>query len=614
MNHRSTKYPSKGTCSRSLLVTFAIAELIAATWLRADDQASLEVRAAALKTIRASDGGAWPDIEKLRERGVTWDFVNVELPFQSARFESGNDEAQCDSRNRKLADEAIAALAAFPELERLYLSAVTDDQLAKLTLRNLKVLELSDTAVTDEGIEHLRRLEKLESLDLARTAVTGRGFEALDALKNLRSINLDHTPVTDAAIGFLAELPHLAEVHLNETDVGDLALENLRNNTNLEQLGLQKTRVSDVGLVALERLNKLTALNLDETCVGDTGIEAIAHLPRLTHLSLVGTRITDASTSIIARWTDLAHVDLSRTAITDYGVKRLRGLTKLVSLRLRGVRLSHAVLQALAEMDKLEALDLADTPISDAGLDYFKPLVSLRELDLSHTKVVGPGLESLEALPRLGSVKLAGTQVGLFYLNRLKVHHALNEKTDLDFANQPLGDVVEYLSQRHEIGLQLDYRSLRASGVAADTPITMNLKGITLREALETMLKPLGLAFANRHEVLLIGAKPLPESVTDFPVAPPGEPLSPKLAAVLAQPAGLEFTNRLLNDLVAELSKRHSIDIEIDANSLAADIKLDAPLTRFVKDITLKSALELLLVQLNLICVADGDKLVIRAR
>ncbi|HWB11504.1 MAG TPA: hypothetical protein VG826_19900 [Pirellulales bacterium] len=586
----------------SLALFMALAGMLGGGRLRADDPPSLADRTAALAAIQAAGGEAWPDIEKLRARGERQDLFNVKHEFQAARFEPRG----------KVPDEAIAALAAFPELERLDLPDATDDQLARLRLPNLKILDLNHAAVTDRGLEHLRPLKKLETLDLNHTAVTGRGFQALTALKNLQSVNLASTPASDAGIAPLAQFPNLAVVTLNKTGVGDIALQHLRNGTNLRQLGLQQTQIGDAGLAALERLNKLAVLALDETRVGDTGMEAIAHLPRLSKLTLAGTRVTDASTSVIAGWGDLTLLDLSGTAITELGVKRLHGLKNLVSLQLRGTRLSDAALQALAKMDKLETLDLADTPIADAGLAYLKPLVSLRRLDLSRTRVSGPGLESLADLPRLGSVRVTGANVSLFYLNVLAVQTALNEKTEMDFANQPLSDVVEYIAERHEIGVQLDYKSMSAAGVGSDTPITAKRKGVTLRDALQTVLEPLGLAFTIHHEVLLITSKPLPKKTIDLPVLPDGEPLSPKLAEALSRPSGLDLKNRSLKGLAADLSKSHNIEIELDDECLARDMRLEKPLTRFVKGITLKSALELILSQFDLVCVAEADKMVIR--
>jgi hypothetical protein len=46
-------------------------------------------------------------------------------------------------------------------------------------MRNLQVLELGHTPVTDSGLEYLKELSKLQTLDLWATAVTDQGMEKL---------------------------------------------------------------------------------------------------------------------------------------------------------------------------------------------------------------------------------------------------------------------------------------------------------------------------------------------------------------------------------------------------------------------------------------------------
>jgi hypothetical protein len=63
-------------------------------------------------------------------------------------------------------------------------------------MTELRVLDLDDTAVTDEGLASLAKLPKLQVLRLSRTKVTDAGFNK-----------------------HLAELPTLTEVSLRGTQV-----------------------------------------------------------------------------------------------------------------------------------------------------------------------------------------------------------------------------------------------------------------------------------------------------------------------------------------------------------------------------------------------------------
>ncbi|HET6884344.1 MAG TPA: M56 family metallopeptidase [Pirellulales bacterium] len=573
----------------------------------------LEERERALKVITGAGGSAAPDFQKLLAAGVKRkDFLKH--PFVSA-----------DLRRATLTDRVIAALEAFPELERLELgkSAITDDQFAKLPLRNLRHLDLSGTAVSDQGVSHLRRLEKLEWLDLSGTAVTDKGLAALTNLKNLEIVSFDGTPITDAGVAYLAKLPRLGALGLSGTAIGDAGLEHLRNSTSLSSLRLKGTRVTDAGIVALKALSKLRNLELQDTPVSDAGIEAISHLPDIQYLYLGGTRITDTSAESIAQWKNLKRLDLTGTLVSDVGLKHLQELRQLVWFLLEVTQITDVGLQSLANMAKLESLNLADTPITDAGLAYLKPLVSLRELNLSGTQISDPRLEAIKDLPRMGSVDVRRTKVTALDVFRAlpqtnpnvqKILAALGEKTELDFSRQPLADVIDYLKQRHDIEIQVGYKSVLDAGVGLDTPITATFKG-ALREALEKVLDPLKLTFAIRHEVLLISAKPPGEKFPDFPVVPAGERISPKLAEAFVQKTELDFAEQPFRNVIAFLSKKHGIVIDIDAKSLvAAGIGLDVPMSRWVKGITLKSALELLLADLDLTCVAEGEKVLIRAK
>lgn len=85
-----------------------------------------------------------------------------------------------------------------------------------------------------------------------------------------------------------------------------------------------------------------------------------------------------------------------------------------------------------------------------------------------------------------------------------KIFAALDEKTTLEFIETPLSDVVDYLSELHDIGMVLDAKSLDVVGISSDTPITRNLKGISLRSALRLMLKDLELTYIVADEVLQI--------------------------------------------------------------------------------------------------------------
>jgi hypothetical protein len=75
-----------------------------------------------------------------------------------------------------------------------------------------------------------------------------------------------------------------------------------------------------------------------------------------------------------------------------------------------------------------------------------------------------------------------------------KIRKALLTQTDLDFYEQPFSNVVDYLKTIRNIEIQLDTEALADSNITSETPITFNLKGVTLGAVLQ--------AFDDQHENL----------------------------------------------------------------------------------------------------------------
>ena len=88
--------------------------------------------------------------------------------------------------------------------------------------------------------------------------------------------------------------------------------------------------------------------------------------------------------------------------------------------------------------------------------------------------------------------------------NEAKIREVLDEDTTLALQETPLYEVAKFLKDFHGIEIQFDRKALNEADIEPDAPITLVLKGRTLRSALRHMLKPLDLSFIIRDEVLLI--------------------------------------------------------------------------------------------------------------
>jgi hypothetical protein len=81
---------------------------------------------------------------------------------------------------------------------------------------------------------------------------------------------------------------------------------------------------------------------------------------------------------------------------------------------------------------------------------------------------------------------------------------AMEEPTAMEFVETPLTDVVAFLESKHHIPFQIDKKALDDVGIGSDTPITCTISGVSLRSALELILRPLSLAWTVKSDVLLI--------------------------------------------------------------------------------------------------------------
>jgi hypothetical protein len=96
-----------------------------------------------------------------------------------------------------------------------------------------------------------------------------------------------------------------------------------------------------------------------------------------------------------------------------------------------------------------------------------------------------------------------------------KIRAALRSTTTIEFIETPLQDVIDYLKDMHGIEIQLDNRALEDAATGTDAPVTANLKGISLRSALDLVLGKMELTYVIQSEVLLITTVELVNALVD---------------------------------------------------------------------------------------------------
>ncbi|NIL96995.1 MAG: VWA domain-containing protein, partial [Planctomycetales bacterium] len=105
-----------------------------------------------------------------------------------------------------------------------------------------------------------------------------------------------------------------------------------------------------------------------------------------------------------------------------------------------------------------------------------------------------------------------------------KILEELDKPTLMDFEETPLVEVIEYLEDLHGIEIQLATNALEEFNIDTDTPVTIDVRGISLRSALRLMLDSLepDLTYSINNEVLMLTTREAAEEnlVTKvYPVA-----------------------------------------------------------------------------------------------
>jgi Leucine-rich repeat (LRR) protein len=368
-----------------------------------------------------------PDLQVLVLRGR---LTNGEM----AQMASLTQLQWLDLSSTNMTDEWCVFLKGFKNLRVLFLddTAVSDAGLARLeTLSELETLHLSGTRITDLGVSHLSGLPKLRTLILADTQVTGTGLTDLRSLEDLTLRDpgtYGSAPVvTDAGMASLDGMSHLSHLDIYASKITDEGLFRLRNLKSLRSLELTVPTPSgctSMGLAPISQMRSLEHLSLQGNAwVNDTVLFHVRGLRALRLLDLGHTRITDAGLVYLDKATTLEFLTLTGDAATDRGLRGLKGLTGLKQLDLAGTHITDTGLASIEAMVNIQLLDLSGTAITDAGLRHLEGLRDLQELWLGACPgITDAGLEHLKGLRSLTELFVSGTSItdtGKVYLKKV---------------------------------------------------------------------------------------------------------------------------------------------------------------------------------------------------
>jgi hypothetical protein len=348
-----------------------VAERVGMTLDHTTEPTAFSITDARLFVARVYGFGAWADLEAsvaepASRRATTVHGVSTRPPFYRIRWIDRSIEPRPPLSARDW-EEIFDAMRAH-SITRIHAGGqMTDailDRLAKLDF--VTAMDLSSSGrVTDEGMRHIAKMQRLESLNLSGCDITDRGLGALSQLSALREFYLYH-----------------------------------------------QGGISDAGLANLAFCDQIERIDLLGCTAGDGVIKALTGKARLKHFKS-GNLVTDAALPLLHQWPVFktwqgkppsisslmsfaidSNYLLLRGQITDRGMESLVGLEGLFALNLDDSRLSitAAGLQSLAALPHLEWFGF---DVNDDIMPHIAALPRLRMLMCQDTSTGDTGFTAL---------------------------------------------------------------------------------------------------------------------------------------------------------------------------------------------------------------------------
>jgi hypothetical protein len=177
----------------------------------------------------------------------------------------------------------------------------------------------------------------------------------------------------------------------------------------------------------------------------------------------------------------------------------------------------------------------------------------------------------------------------------------LAEPTSVAAERLPLAQVLIDLARRHNLSILFDNDLVPGSAAYGDPRVTCELHRVSLGRALHNILDELGMDYVVRNNAVLIVTREKARLLNRWPTGSVKSANEIRITETLEQPTELDFNGQPLTDVVAYLEQKHGIAIQLDNHALkAAHTGGDTPVTLSIVGISLESALDLMLGELDL--------------
>ena len=282
-------------------------------------------------------------------------------------------------------------------------STTIDDSAVKelSKVESLQSIDLTNTAITDEGLVDLGKLPKLEKLILKGCkTITGEAFSEFEFPESLKELNLeDAILINDDGLGELSRFTELEHLRLdNNVAIKGPGFECLGAMQKLVTLKCREASVTDKHLEPLDGITTLKTIWFPG-CKGISGrgLDRLSQSKGCTNMSLNRCRKIDSPDfEVLAKFKNLTELYLADTRIRNDDIEMLCQLKKLKILRIDGnLWLDDVAFERLEDCSVEELIANGLPRLSDAAFESASKMKNLNSLRVTaHDKLNGSGLDA----------------------------------------------------------------------------------------------------------------------------------------------------------------------------------------------------------------------------
>lgn len=210
-------------------------------------------------------------------------------------------------------------------------------------MHDLQVLDLEATMVQNDWLRHLENLP-LQSLILSNTQVTDEGMEHIAKISSLRFLVLRDVSVGNRGMHYLAVMPRLDDLVLGEADVTADGISELARLSSLRSLLVSTVHMTPQYADALSSLKQLTKLELGGCVVDAATLAKLQHLTHLKDLRIINTVTSDEDLSALQGFPRLERLVIWLANMTDAGLSNIGHCRRLLAVDLQCPQVSKAAI------------------------------------------------------------------------------------------------------------------------------------------------------------------------------------------------------------------------------------------------------------------------------